>query len=878
MKPRDLAAAIRKRGWMIIVITILAALIGAVVARVQTPSYKVEIDVSAIAPLDPTTKQPNATITGVYSLSLMSSVANAMESIDVARATSDRLHAKGIDIAPEDLLPKVKTTSDVQSVFAHVIVTDSSPTRVAEIANTWGEVLEIQTGNDPASQNPDLKNLLLQGSLLVTNGAVPPKKANAPKPLVYVGLGTFLGLLIGFGTVIGIEYFDPHFRSIQEVEETSGLQVLGSTPKLRGRDAITLLSPDSPVTPASEAYSRLRSSIMFSVSGRPSKSIAVAAAIPTEEAPYFTANLASSISFTERKTLLMDCDLRQQGVSRIMDAAGRPGLADCLAKRCPVGDSIVKVAPYLYLLPAGRLSDNSSDLLSLPILDEYLSELSEEYDQILAYAPALTLAIDGAVVASKVDLSLVVIDSERCSRSIYQSAMESFNMLHLKPTGLILSNVKLRRRERAMRARMIAEVGKGSGDRAGQQRKGNLAERALGRDRREPPPREAGVAVASLPTVPPTGRIAAEATEPGVQPAAQVPAAEKPGRAAGKERRRLISRKEKVEKPPRPPKERVAKPPKPLKEKTARPARVQQQAAPQEPMEQANLRLSLQKMAPRPLPKRERQQGPAGPQVGVSQPAPQQGPPSRPAGETAPPEAPAREAAAATAGAAAPAAGGPGKKAAAETREAPAPAAESKYRPGRLPAGAMSTNVMSVAATEGKGEEELAQLKEVLAEDFRRMGGAGTAIPKEWLRALNSDDNRHRDLARIAISAYYMAFLRRYDISEESVKRITESIIKMMRKEDEFSQMSEKEAQGHLQKMLVEAGARFSSPSGTHQPPAASKEVAEKERGRKERRFMRQEAAIQKKEEPAADSTMNMQAIETKLWQDKGGEEDWEWD
>ena len=56
MKPRDLAAAIRKRGWLIIIITILATLIATIAARVQTPSYKVEIEVSSIAPMIPQNK------------------------------------------------------------------------------------------------------------------------------------------------------------------------------------------------------------------------------------------------------------------------------------------------------------------------------------------------------------------------------------------------------------------------------------------------------------------------------------------------------------------------------------------------------------------------------------------------------------------------------------------------------------------------------------------------------------------------------------------------------------------------------------------------------------------------------------------------------
>jgi hypothetical protein len=112
-------------------------------------------------------------------------------------------------------------------------------------------------------------------------------------------------------------------------------------------------------------------------------------------------------------------------------------------------------------------------------------------------------------------------------------------------------------------------------------------------------------------------------------------------------------------------------------------------------------------------------------------------------------------------------------------------------------------------APAGAAGDEIRQVRESVAEDFRRMGEAGAPIPKNWLRALNSDKVDVRDSAQSAITSYYQAFLRRYEIGEESVNRVTESIIRMMRREGEFAAMSEEEAQHHLQNMLVDAGASF---------------------------------------------------------------------
>lgn len=704
MKPRDLAAAIRKRGWLIIAITVLAALIATVVARVQTPVYKVELSVSAVAPLNPTNKQPEATVAGAY-VYIMPSIASAAEGMDVAKATSEALAAKGIDISAEELLDKVKAEAEVQASYMKITFADSSPTRVAEIANTWGEMLETMTGDDVEKQNADLKNLVLSGKLVVTNEAIPPSKPAQPKPLVYLGLGIFVGLVLGFGLVIGIEFFDPHFRSPQEVEETLEIPVMGVIPRLKEAETTTLLSSRATASPVHDAYSQLRTTIMFTLADRPFKSALVVPAIPTPDGPYIPANLAISIAYTERRTLLIDADMREKAVSRLFKAADKPGLADSLGGGDHPELKVIETGiPYLDFLPAGITSEASSDLLSLPLMDEYLRDLEDSYDRVIISAPPLTSSVDGVIVSSKTDLSLVVLDAQRCSRKIALTAMETYELLNMKPSGAVLSNVKVSRRERALYAQKPAAAPPGGKPEAAapSRRERKAAEAAAREERKAAEEAAATAAGASAPAMP-----------------------------------------ERELKPPR------VKPPKP---------------------ERGKEKKAILREAGKP------------PRV-------------RPAPEVPPPR----------------------RDAVPEREEAPtAPEAP------KTQARARST------------EDELQQMQAIVADDFRRLGATGAPIPKQWLRALNSEKAEVRESARVAISAYYESFLARYKISEEDRGRITESIIMMMRKEGEFATMNEAEAQKRLQKMLIDAGAKFStrpSPQTGAREPRADEEKAPGEKG-----------------------------------------------
>ena len=646
MKLSDVADAVSKRYWIIIVLVLVSALIAAVIGYVQSPVYKVEITMAAIPPTNPTTQMPDATIGAAY-IAAMPSIANAGESIGVAETVHEELLKLGIDIPAEELLDKVSSIPEENSNAFKMTFTDESPTRVADIANTWGTVLALKTL--PPSDvlpnelyDPDFSEVIFDGTLKITTTAIPPETPTQPKPLLYVGLGAFLGLILGFCIVVLIEYFDPHFRSPAEVEEVLEAPVVGIIPKTKATDDAALLSSLGEGSLTREAYSELRTGLMFSDEGDAIRSMAMAAAIPVGAGPSVAINLAMSIAAVERSTLLIDGDLRGQAVSKLMGATRKPGLSDSIKSGKLARDSIVKTeVPNLSLLPAGTPHQNPSDMLSRPLFEDLLHELEGYYDKVILYAPSLSSGGDASIIASRANMNLLIIDAEKCTRRMAADALKSYERLHVKPGGAVLTNVKMKRVQRKQQAMKSAEEAR--------------VKRAAGE-------------VVELGAVTETGR-----------------------------------------------KEAVTK----RAEKT----------------------------------------------VTI---------PEKKAVKTAPAAV---------------------EKAVPE--KARRPAATPKPEPIKL----------------GMTEEEIERMRTIVAEDFRRLGETGAPIPGQWLKALNSDKPDVRESAEIAIGAYYEAFLKKYSISEESIKNIAQSIIRMMRREGEFASMSEEEAQKHLQKMLVDAGARFNGSS-----------------------------------------------------------------
>ena len=124
---------------------------------------------------------------------------------------------------------------------------------------------------------------------------------------------------------------------------------------------------------------------------------------------YIAANLAVLFAQLGERTLLIDADLRfprQHRIFRLM--AGR-GLAHALYARGMNGDA--EKVPYfenLFVLSAGAVPPNPSELVSRPGLGTLLEEAARRYAVVLIDTPAWVRGSDAQLVATRAGGALLV--------------------------------------------------------------------------------------------------------------------------------------------------------------------------------------------------------------------------------------------------------------------------------------------------------------------------------------------------------------------------------------------------------------------------------------------------------------------------------------
>lgn len=164
-----------------------------------------------------------------------------------------------------------------------------------------------------------------------------------------------------------------------------------------------------------EAYRLLRTHILHSTERASRNTLMVTSPRPNEGKTLTTINLAIAIAHkVDQTVLVVDGDLRNPSVHRYLDLPAGPGLADYLTSGYPIAESLVHPngLAHLVVLPAGRSTTRSAELLSSPRMEDLVRELKHFYpDRYVLFDLPPLLYADPLAFAPLVDGIILVVEA-----------------------------------------------------------------------------------------------------------------------------------------------------------------------------------------------------------------------------------------------------------------------------------------------------------------------------------------------------------------------------------------------------------------------------------------------------------------------------------
>ena len=191
-----------------------------------------------------------------------------------------------------------------------------------------------------------------------------------------------------------------------------------------------------------EAYKTLRTNVTFSLAGEsPSKVIVVTSSLRSEGKSLTAVNLALSFAETDRRVLLIDCDMRCPKLGRLLDLSAPAGLSNLLLDPSLLDQSIVKRYSTIDVILAGDIPPNPSELLGSTRMAKLLEQMKEKYDCIILDTPPVNMVTDAVVLAPRSDGVLFVVRANQSERGAVAHAVEQLEYAQAKILGFVLNGI-----------------------------------------------------------------------------------------------------------------------------------------------------------------------------------------------------------------------------------------------------------------------------------------------------------------------------------------------------------------------------------------------------------------------------------------------------
>jgi capsular exopolysaccharide synthesis family protein len=345
-----------------------------------------------------------------------------------------------VSTTPAALAGRVSATAALNSTLITMTVSDPDAARAASLANAIASSL--------SSVVPQLEPESNDGSSPVrlsrVSEAQPALSPSSPNTPLNLAIGLIAGLILGLGVATLRTSLDNKVRTLREAETITKAPAIGAIAfDVKARERPLIVHAD-PLSPRAESFRALRTNLQFlDMGGR--SSFVVTSSIASEGKSTTTINLAIALADAGKRVALIDADLRKPTVADYLGIEGGVGLTDVLIGRASVDDVMLAWGGRsLFVLPAGKIPPNPSELLGSHKMGSFLSALEEDFDVVLCDAPPLLPVTDAAILARLTSGAIMVVSAGRATKHQLAGSTEALNAVGAKLAGFVMSMVPTR--------------------------------------------------------------------------------------------------------------------------------------------------------------------------------------------------------------------------------------------------------------------------------------------------------------------------------------------------------------------------------------------------------------------------------------------------
>ncbi|MCI9039308.1 MAG: CpsD/CapB family tyrosine-protein kinase [Clostridia bacterium] len=204
-----------------------------------------------------------------------------------------------------------------------------------------------------------------------------------------------------------------------------------------------LITHRDPKSPISEVFKTLRTNLQFMKYKDESISLLVTSTMPGEGKTWVTSNLGIAFAQSDKKVVIIDSDMRKGRLHNVFETKIFPGLSNYLAEdKKSIKDYLIKTEmENLWIIPAGNVPPNPSELLSTERMLQGLEELKRSFDVILFDSTPCMLVTDAVIISRIVDATMIVSSHKLTKMENLKTVQKNIENVGGKIAGVIINRI-----------------------------------------------------------------------------------------------------------------------------------------------------------------------------------------------------------------------------------------------------------------------------------------------------------------------------------------------------------------------------------------------------------------------------------------------------
>ncbi len=279
---------------------------------------------------------------------------------------------------------------------------------------------------------------------IIDKAGIPSRKFK-PSLKTNLAFGLLLGLLLGMGIAFLREFIDDSIKDSDALEKLSGLPVLTQLPEIEGiaPKKLALQTALKPRSSLAEAIRSLRTSLRFSTRNGAPQSIFITSSAPAEGKSTIALNLATAYAQTGSKVLLIDADLRNPSIHKLLELKNLDGLTNYLASENTKNDDVSHdcMINNLKVITSGPIPPDPVELLSGKKMIELLETANKQYDHIVIDGPPILGLADALVLSNLSDATIVAVEAGKTRKAPLLDGLKRLERANANIIGSVLTRI-----------------------------------------------------------------------------------------------------------------------------------------------------------------------------------------------------------------------------------------------------------------------------------------------------------------------------------------------------------------------------------------------------------------------------------------------------